>query len=521
MKKTISVFICVMFLSGALSAKSLPISKQGQQEADLYLDFMAAAQAEVRQDPDYCAAYRRLLPRVPQSRYLRRILTVCALSAGEVEQAGQYVSYIDEGENDAEDWAVYAFYHWRRGQLKEAQQYYEKALEAAPDDLRVLYQYVLLLTYIDPDKAAEKLQAHKEDYPSIAYIIDYEIGNIYRRQKQPLKALEYYNKSTRQNPEYAEPYLARAEMYEKDSQYFLMLRELELLEATGYESADMYARMGAVYVIVQDDERAKTYFRKARALEPGNISAGYFLALYAEDAGDFVSAARYLQETADFQKDAGKWLQVAFYQQRAGQSQKALNTLQEGYKRFEQNVEIGYFYALALQDAGQNRRSARVLKAILKTNPSYEQARLAYAFALEALHKYKEMEKQLRIVLEANPKNAAAYNLLGFSLADRNERLDEAQELVTRALELRPQDRAFADSLAWVYYRQGAYEKALGVLESFDADFIKDNADVAYHLGAVYAAMGQTEQARPYLEQAAQTLKAAKRLLKKLPPAQQ
>ena len=517
MKRNLFLFLLVLGCSGFALGKTLPLSPQGKAQAALYLDFLQAAQAEVRLEENYCDQYRSLLPRAPQDKYLLRLLMVCALSQDNIEEAEQYISYIEQGDNSAEDWSVYAFYLWRKGRLKEAQETYEKALAAAPDDLRILYQYVLLLTYIDPDRAAEKLQEHKENYPSIAHVIDYEIGNIYRRRRQPLKALEYYNAATRQDPTYPEPYLARAEMYEKASQFFLMLHELESLESIGYESAAMYSRMGSVYVLVRDDARAKDYFQKAKTLEPADIPAGYFLALYAEQEGDFLKAAHYLRETADFAQDAGKWLQVAFYQQQAGQMKEALSTLKEAYKRFEQNVEIGYFYALALQDSGKNRQAVRVLKRILQTNASYEQARLAYAFALESLGKYKEMEEQLRLVLEQNPQNAAAYNLLGFSLADRNERLEEAQELITKALEIQPQDRAFIDSLAWVYYRQGNYDQALKLLGSLDEDFINNNADVAYHLGAVYAALGKPEQAKPYLERASQENREAKNLLKKLP----
>ncbi len=520
MKKCILLgllFFCAGSL--ALPAKSLPLSPQGKKEAALYLDFIRAVQAEVRQDPDYCDDYRRVFSQAPQSRYLRRLLAVCALTQDQLEEADLYITYIDEGENEAEDWAVYAFYNWRKGQLKEAQENYEKALAADPDDLRILYQYVLLLTYIDPDQAAEKLKAHQEDYPAIAHVIDYEIGNIYLHQRQPVKALQYYNAATRRDPTYAEPYLARAQIYEKAAQFFLMLHELEELEKIGYESASMYSRMGSVYVIVHDDERAQSYFLKAKNLDKSDVPAGYFLALYAERNGDFEAAARYLQETADFSEDASKWLQVAFYQQRAGHPEQALRLLKEAYERFEQNVEIGYFYALALQDDGQNRRSARILKTILQSNSSYEQARLAYAFALESLHKYEEMEEQVRLVLEQNPRNAVAYNLLGFSLAERKERLPQAQELIIRALELSPKDRAFMDSLAWVYYQQGEYEKALALLESLDKEFVYANAEVAYHMGAVYVALGQPEQARAYLEQAALSSKEAKRLLKKLPPA--
>lgn len=518
MKKFLS---CLLFLALTVSAaaKTFPLNEESKQEEKLYLSFIEALLAE-QAGQDACPYYQKTLALAPQSKYLRRILTVCAIVQEDLAAADEYATYINEGENDGKDWAVYAFYNWRKGQLKEAQQYYEKSLETDPEDLRVLYQYVLLLTYIDPDRAAEKLQQQKANYPSIAHVIDYEIGNIYYRKKQIQKALEFYNLATQQDPEYAEPYLARAEIYEKSNQFFLMLRELELLEKTGYESAVMYSRMGSLYVIVKDDERAQTYFAKAKKLDNGDTVAGYFLALYAEEKGDYAAAAQYLRETADYDTSAAKWLQVAFYQQAGGSIEQAADTLAQAYKRFADNVEISYFYALALHDTGRYKQAAKVLKGVLKTNPSYEQARLAYAFVLEAQKKYKEMEKQLRLVLVQNDKNASAYNLLGFSLAERNERLDEAEQLAAKAVQLQPQDRAFIDSLAWVYYRQGKYAQALDLLKNLDENFVNANADVAYHLGAVYAALGQYDTARPYLQQAAGSVKEAAELLKKLPAGQ-
>lgn len=513
--------LCLLFLCApALAAGSLPLGAQGKQESALYLDFLRAVTAEASGESDAaCDYYKQTLRRAPQSKYLKRILVVCALSAGKTDEADAYSDYIDAGENDGEDLAVYAFYKWRKGDLKEARRYYEEALEKAPDDLRVLYQYVLLLSFLDVDRAAQSLQDHKANYPSLAHVIDYETGNIYRNKKDFKKALEYYGRATEQNPEYAEPYLARAEIYEKNSQFFLMLRELELLEQTGYESAAVYSRMGSVFVIVKDDERAEAYFRKAKALDKADVPSGYFLALFAEKRGDYAAAARYLRETADYDTDAGKWLQAGFYQQRAGDAKGALETLKEAYKRFDKNVEIGYFYALALQDAKEYRAAARVLKGVLETNPKYENARLAYAFALEGARKYKQMEEQLKLLLEQNPQNAAAYNLWGFSLAERGVRLEEAKELLVKALGISPQDRAFIDSMAWVYYKQGDYAQALKLLQSLDEEFVRANPDVAYHLGMAYAAAGDYARALPWLRLAAPTVKDAAKQLKKWPPS--
>ena len=513
MKKCLFI---LFFIPLFLTAQTLPLSPQGEKEAQLYLDYLQGAFAEISNDPDYCKYYKKAFLRAPGSKLLRRTLMLCAIEKDNLKEAEQYADYIKKGENDARDWAVYAFYHWRKGNLKEAQEYYEKALALDPDDVQVLYQYILLLTYVDLDRAVEQLEQRRANYPGMSHVIFYEIGNIYVSKKQYPQALQYFQKALDEDPTYAPAYLARADIFEKHSQFFLMLHELEELEKTGFENDIVYGKMGSIFIIVKDFPRAKEYFIKAKKLNNANIPAGYFLALFAEREKDYAAAIGFLQDTEDYPQDPGKWLQVSFYQQKLNLPQEALRTLKKAYKKFDDNVEIGYFYALLLQDQKKYRQAKNILKKILSTNPQYENAQLAYAYALESLGRYQEMEEQLLLLLDKNPKNAAAYNLLGFSLAERGVRLDQAQEYITKALSLSPDDRSFIDSLAWVYYQKGEYAKALDLLKSIDEDFIQTHKDIAYHLGATYFKMGLYEQAYLYLNIAAPEIKPARKALKKL-----
>ena len=278
----------------------------------------------------------------------------------------------------------------------------------------------------------------------------------------------------------------------------------------------MFSRMGSVFIIVTDTPTAKHYFQKAKALDNGDIPAAYFLAVLAEEEGDFASAITYLQEADDYAQDAAKWLQVSFYQEQINDEKAALKTLKTAYQVFEDNVEIAYFYGLMLQQLKQDKKAAKVFKKILLTTPDYENARLALAFSLESLGKHKEMEKHLQTILEQNPKNAAAYNLWGYSLAQRGIRLDLAQELITKALALSPEDNSFIDSLAWVYYQKKQYQVALDLFASIAEDFIREHSEVAYHIAATYYQLEEWDKAQKYLEQAAEEQKPARKLLKKL-----
>lgn len=105
-----------------------------------------------------------------------------------------------------------------------------------------------------------------------------------------------------------------------------------------------------------------------------------------------------------------------------------------------------------------------------------------------------QLESDLRLIIEHNPDNAMALNALGYTLADRTERLEEARQLIEKAHQLEPNDAAITDSLGWVYYRLGDLDSAERLLrEAFNA---YPDAEVAAHLGEVLWQQGQRKEAQ-------------------------
>jgi Flp pilus assembly protein TadD len=111
----------------------------------------------------------------------------------------------------------------------------------------------------------------------------------------------------------------------------------------------------------------------------------------------------------------------------------------------------------------------------------------------EKLKRYDEMEALLRRLMVQAPQEAHAFNALGYSLADRNIRLEEARELIEKAVQLAPRDAYIQDSLGWVMFRQGQSAEALRVLRA--AYQSKPDAEIAAHLGEVLWSLGQTREA--------------------------
>lgn len=112
----------------------------------------------------------------------------------------------------------------------------------------------------------------------------------------------------------------------------------------------------------------------------------------------------------------------------------------------------------------------------------------------ERMKNYEGAEAEFHKVLNLDPKNSGAMNYLGYMLAYRNVRLDEAQQLVTKALELDPDNGAYLDSLGWVYYQQGKLTEAEGPLLRAE-EKIGDDPTIHDHLGDLYLKMGKTKEA--------------------------
>ena len=100
----------------------------------------------------------------------------------------------------------------------------------------------------------------------------------------------------------------------------------------------------------------------------------------------------------------------------------------------------------------------------------------------------------MKQVLKIEPDNADALNFLGYTYADLGQNLQEAKKLVAKALEISPDDGYIVDSMGWVYFKLGEYEKALGYLKRAVELAPKDPV-IREHLGDAYLKTGDPEKA--------------------------
>jgi Flp pilus assembly protein TadD len=154
---------------------------------------------------------------------------------------------------------------------------------------------------------------------------------------------------------------------------------------------------------------------------------------------------------------------------------------------------IGRADADVLMQAHLYAQAEQDLATLAQAYPDDPDVLYDYAMSAERNHHYDVMENELRRLIAIDPTNPQAYNALGYSLADRDERLSEAQTLIEKASQLAPTDPYIMDSLGWVKYRSGDKEDAVKLLQH--AYQIQPNAEIGAHLGEVLWSMGKQDEA--------------------------
>lgn len=232
----------------------------------------------------------------------------------------------------------------------------------------------------------------------------------------------------------------------------------------------------------------------------------------------------------DSKKDVRALAQIADTYRQAGQFDKAIDEINKVHARVPKNRMVGVIRASILADANhpqqaiaaireltggeQNRENLLTEAQIYEKAKAYDLMAKALGTALDlsqtdeektavlfmrgAMHErrknFAQAEADFREVLRLSPDNSAAMNYLGYMFADRNEHLEEALEMVQKALDNEPNNGAFLDSLGWVYYRMGRLEEAEDYLRRA-VRIISDDPVVNEHLGDVYSRRGKLREA--------------------------
>ena len=169
---------------------------------------------------------------------------------------------------------------------------------------------------------------------------------------------------------------------------------------------------------------------------------------------------------------------------------KSLNALVE---KNPENPQYRYFLGLAYLDFKKPSKAIPEFEIAIALNKTFSSAYFQLGVAYDQLGDWKKAEPYFQQAVAVDTMNASACNYIGYTLADRNEKLYEARRMIERALELEENNPAFLDSLGWLDYREGNFKQALAHLKA--ASELVSDAVIFDHLGDCQKAMGSLAEA--------------------------
>lgn len=362
-----------------------------------------------------------------------------------------------------------------------------------PTDVQILLTQALIQGEQGrAEQALDKLNAifDQEPYQNQAVLLETKLlvesgaENPFARLRA---ALELKPKDKRLRLQYAR-LLTRTDLAEAQ-------KEFETLSAQSPRDGDILFSLALLNREAGKSDKAKAYLREMLSLGQRVNEGRYYLGRIAEEGGDFdeaISHYKKVDQGGDFFSANNRIGSILINSNRQEQMRTYFAQL-----RREKKELVARLYGLEidlLANAGSTEESMSLTNQALLEFPSSTALLYTRSILGEKQNNLEQMERDLRTIIALEPDNATALNALGYSLANRTQRFEEARVLISKALELQPEEPAILDSMGWVLYRQGSYEEAIEFLTKAYTGY--PDPEVAAHLGEVLWITGQISQAR-------------------------
>jgi len=277
--------------------------------------------------------------------------------------------------------------------------------------------------------------------------------------------------------------------------------QFKLVLESSPDNIDVLYALGLLSLQTERLDDADIYFRRAIDINPANDQVRIYLGQTAERRDKLDTAISWYKSVSNNKHLFEARTRLGVVTAKQGDLAKGraiLGSIKPGND--EERVQLALAEEQVLRDAKQYNAALKVLSDALKALPKHKDLLYARALVAEKLDDLSLHERDLRLVLKLDPQNAHALNALGYTLADRTDRHQEAYTLIKQALELRPDDPFILDSMGWVQYRLGNSSEAIRYLRR--ALEIRFDAEISAHLGEVLWVSGKQRQAQRVWDQA-------------------
>lgn len=372
---------------------------------------------------------------------------------------------------------------------------YAELLQIYPDSASLHLGQSLLLQYageleqalVTARRAAELEPDNAQSYLQESAILQ-EMGRVEEALKKLDGLVKKYPDNQRLRLQYAR-LLAHSDLPEAQKQFQRLVEQ-----SPG--DPDFIFSLGLIQLERGMLVEAAEHFKSLTHGSQHSSSAHYYLGKVAESRGDPTAALHHYQQVGASAEYLPAVMQAAEILVQMGDVMGAMDYLRTEREQavLHERDSLYLLEAEVLSATGDNVAALATLKTGLAALPQNTRLLYARAMLFTQMDKIAKAEQDLKQIIYLSPNNAAALNALGYTLADRTNRLNEAYGYIHAAFKLTPDDGAVLDSMGWVHYRLGNYSDALKYLRQAMAT--TPDHEIAAHLGEVLWVTGAQQEAQ-------------------------
>jgi tetratricopeptide (TPR) repeat protein len=328
---------------------------------------------------------------------------------------------------------------------------------------------------------------------------DWEVAALFAAQvlqrRSDEEAVRYLGDYLKSYPKARDVRLNYARLLVNVKNYGEARKQFEALIAENPQNADIVMAVALLAMQARDYDAAEKHLTRLLELnykDPDVVR--YYLGQVNEDRKRYDEALKWYAQVAQGEQYINARARYAGVLAKQGKLPEARQHLQQSTANSsQQRAQLTQAEAQLLRDANEYQAAYELLGQALEKMPNSPDLLYDHAMAAEKVNRIDVLESNLKQLIKLRPDHAHAYNALGYTFADRNERIDEAYAWIDQALKLAPEDPFIMDSMGWVLYRMGRGKEALSYLEK--AFKLRPDAEIAAHLGEVLWATGQRDAA--------------------------
>ncbi|MCS7089713.1 MAG: tetratricopeptide repeat protein [Verrucomicrobiota bacterium] len=389
-----------------------------------------------------------------------------------------------------------------RGQYTNAVVELEKILKLVPNHPRVLYQMALASLMVnDVTRAVNSLEQALKVAPDLVEGVTL-LAELRLRRGDPSGAIQLLQPFVARHPEAWQARLLLAQAHQARNEADRVIAIYQELARDFPTNPTPYLLMGLIQRQQNQLQAARASFERAVEVLPGYLPAAEQLVQLDLAARRFDEARQRAEaELARHTNSPLPWMllyQVHLFQTNLTDAERALLKAVEVAPDYRPaHAELARVYLAT----GRQKEAVQRLEAVVESNPRDVVALMQLALLQTGLSNYVAARKVYERILEIQPRYAPALNNLAWLLAEYLDELDRAYELARQAVDLRPDEPASSDTLGWILFKRGEYNRALPLLQE-SARRLPEEAEVQFHLGMTHYMLGEETAARVALQTA-------------------